>query len=113
MKKALLALLCAGFLLLGGCGPRTSLGEAPSESEPLKNGESSLPESEPKEDSDVLDGDGFYVQEYTIHVAPPIYPQEGKSITENTEYMKEANYRIWKQIYEETYQTPLQYTCRE
>ena len=49
MKKALLALLCAGFLLLGGCGPRTSLGEAPSESEPLKNGESSLPESEPKE----------------------------------------------------------------
>ena len=49
MKKALVMLLCAGFLLVGGCGPRTSLREAASEPGSLKSGESSLPESEPEE----------------------------------------------------------------
>ena len=31
------------------------------------------------EDSDVLDGDGFFVQEYTIHILPAIYPDESLS----------------------------------
>ena len=49
MKKTLVMLLCAGLLLVGGCGPRTSLREAASEPGSLKSGESSLPESEPEE----------------------------------------------------------------
>lgn len=30
------------------------------------------------EDSDILGDDGFYVQEYTIHIAEPIYPDPQK-----------------------------------
>jgi len=61
------------------------------------------------EDSDVVDDDGFFVQEYTIHVAPPIYPEAGKSKGENIRNMMEQNFQIWKDIYEKTYGIPLQY----
>lgn len=62
-------------------------------------------------DSDTLDNDGFYVQEYTIHISKPIYPSSDKSYAENVEYMKNKNYEVWKNIYEETYQVPLVYSC--
>lgn len=61
------------------------------------------------EDSDVVDDDGFFVQEYTIHVAPPIYPKEGKSKAENIRNMMQQNFDVWQKIYEETYGIPLQY----
>ena len=57
--------------------------------------------------------DGFFVQEYTIHIAPPIYPMEDKSRAENIAYMKDKNYAVWKEIYETTYGEPLVYTCEE
>lgn len=60
-------------------------------------------------DSDVLDEDGFYVQEYTIHIAPPIYPVENKSAAENIAFLREENYRVWKKIYEDSYGIPLSY----
>jgi len=63
------------------------------------------------EDSDVLDADGFCVQEYTIHISEPIYPDSTKNKKENIEYMMNRNYEIWKEIYEKTYNIPLQYTC--
>lgn len=61
------------------------------------------------EDSDILDDDGFYVQEYTIHVAEPIYPDKNKSREENVRDMMQKNFEVWKAIYEETYQMPLEY----
>jgi len=61
------------------------------------------------EDSDVVDDDGFFVQEYTIHVAPPIYPEADKSKAENIRNMMQENFDIWQKIYEETYGIPLQY----
>lgn len=64
-------------------------------------------------DSTILDQDGFYVQEYTIHISEPIYPDPEKTRGENVAYMKKKNYEIWKEIYEETYQIPLVYTCDE
>ena len=63
------------------------------------------------EDSDILGDDGFYVQEYTIHVAEPIYPDSHKTKAENVEMMRDKNYEVWKQIYEETYGEKLVYTC--
>ncbi|MGN0140690.1 MAG: glycosyltransferase [Roseburia sp.] len=63
------------------------------------------------EDSDIMGPDGFYVQEYTVHVAEPIYPDPAKSKAENAEAMRQANYEIWKKIYEETYGEELVYTC--
>lgn len=65
------------------------------------------------EDSEILGDDGFYVQEYTIHVAEPIYPDERKSRAENIEAMRTKNYEVWKQIYEETYGEKLVYSCQQ
>lgn len=62
------------------------------------------------EDSDLIDEDGFYVQEYTIHISKPIYPDPNKSNSENLKYLMDENYRVWKEIYEKTYKVPLEYT---
>ncbi len=62
-------------------------------------------------DSDVDDGEGFKVQEYTIHIGEPIYPDSEKSQRENVEEMMEKNYQVWKEIYEKFYGVPLVYTC--
>ena len=60
--------------------------------------------------SEVMGEDGFPVQEYTIHIEKPIYPDENKTVSENNAAMLEENYRIWTEIYEKTYGIPLQYT---
>lgn len=65
------------------------------------------------EDTDVMDGDGYPVQAYTIHIAPPIYPDAEKRMGENVEIMMKKNYEEWKEIYEKTYHIPLTYTCDE
>ena len=61
-------------------------------------------------DSDVIGEDGFYVQEYTIHISPPIFPKEGLTGRKQTEYMMKKNYELWKEIYESAYHIPLSYT---
>lgn len=63
------------------------------------------------EDSDIIGDDGFPVQEYTINIEKPIYPDKNLSEKENTESMKEKNYQVWKEIYENFYKVPLEYTC--
>ncbi len=65
------------------------------------------------EDTDVMDGDGFPVQAYTVHVGAPIYPDKEKTKAENIEMMMQKNSEVWKEIYEKTYQIPLTYTCDE
>lgn len=62
------------------------------------------------EDSDTIGEDGFPVQEYTININEPIYPDENLSKKENTEIMKQKNSQVWKQVYEEFYNIPLEYT---
>ena len=65
------------------------------------------------EDSDILGDDGFYVQEYTIHIAEPIYPDPQKTQAENVDAMRRKNAVVWKQIYEEFYGIPLVYDTAE
>ncbi|MBP3369499.1 MAG: 1-acyl-sn-glycerol-3-phosphate acyltransferase [Clostridia bacterium] len=60
-------------------------------------------------DSYIIGEDGFPVQEYTIHVAPPIYPDENKSVSANSQMMMEKNAQIWKEIYEREYGIELKY----
>lgn len=62
-------------------------------------------------DSDTVGEDGFPVQIYTVHIAPPIYPDPNKTICENTHYLMTENYRVWREIYEKTYGEKLTYTC--
>ena len=61
------------------------------------------------EDSDVLDSDGFYVQAYTMHILPAIYPDETLSRAEAIKKMKDENYEAWVKTYEEFYGKPLVY----
>ena len=61
------------------------------------------------EDSDVLDGDGFPVQEYTINILPAIYPNKDLSLSKARDEMKTKNYEAWVNVYEEFYGKPLVY----
>ena len=65
------------------------------------------------EDSDIIGEDGFPVQEYTVNIEKPIYPDENLTEKENTEAMKEKNYEVWKNIYEDFYKMPLEYDTLE
>ena len=61
-------------------------------------------------DSDIMGEDGYFVQEYTIHIAPPIYPDKTLKGHERIDRMMEENARVWKEIYEREYAIPLTYT---
>jgi len=62
------------------------------------------------EDSDVIDkNNGFPVQAYTVHVLPPIYPEENKKRRENADAMMAKNYELWKETYEDFYGIELKY----
>lgn len=60
-------------------------------------------------DSSILDSDGLPVQEYTVHISKPLYPDPNKTLQENISYLKNANFNIWKDIYETTYGIKLEY----
>ena len=61
------------------------------------------------EDSDVPDGDGFFVQEYTLHILPAIYPDEDLPYIAAKKDMKKRNYEAWVKTYETVYGKPLVY----
>lgn len=65
------------------------------------------------EDSNILGEDGFAIQEYTINIEKPIYPDESLNEKQNTEIMKNKNYEVWKKVYEDFYRIPLEYSCEE
>ncbi len=75
-----------------------------------KNGVPLLPCFITMKDSDIMGDDGFFTQEYTIHIAEPIYPDKEKSSGKNADEMMQKNYKAWKDIYEKEYQIPLTYT---
>ncbi len=60
-------------------------------------------------DSAIIGEDGFPIQEYTIHISKPIYPDEDLNTSANTAAMRDENYRVWKEIYEDAYGMPLKY----
>ena len=61
------------------------------------------------EDSNVMDPDGFWVQEYTLHILPAIYPDETPSPLAAKRTMKNKNYEAWVRTYEAFYGKPLKY----
>lgn len=62
------------------------------------------------EDSDIIDDEGFPVQEYTINIEEPIYPEPTLTKKENINNMRDKNFQVWKDIYEDFYKIPLEYT---
>ncbi len=61
------------------------------------------------EDSGKTGADGFQIQEYTVWFLPAIYPKKELSVKENIKYLKEENFRAWKELYERVYNIPLKY----
>lgn len=62
------------------------------------------------EDSNLIEDNGFPIQEYTVNILPPIYPSGGLTERENANNMRKENYEAWKATYEEFYKKPLEYT---
>ena len=60
-------------------------------------------------DSEFTGPDGFPVQEYTVHILPSIMADKNLSSKENVEYLKNKNFDMWKEVYENTYNKPLEY----
>lgn len=65
------------------------------------------------EDSNIIGEDGFPVQEYIINIEKPIYANHNLSVRENMENMKNKNFEVWKNIYEDFYKIPLEYTTEK
>ena len=63
--------------------------------------------------SDKIGDDGFPILEYYINIDKPIYPDESLSVKENTENMKAKNFEVWRNIYENFYNIPLEYTTQK
>lgn len=76
----------------------------------VKSGVPVLPCFITMKDSDIMGDDGFFVQEYTIHIREPIYPDKNLKPREQIEDMLNRNFAVWKEIYETEYQIPLTYT---
>lgn len=65
------------------------------------------------QDSDKIGEDGFPIQEYIVNIEQPIYADENLTEKENAENMKNKNFNIWKNVYEEFYKIPLEYTTQK
>lgn len=69
----------------------------------VKNGVPLLPCFITMKDSDIIGKDGFPVQEYTVHIGKPLYPDEGLSPSERARALEEGSSKFWQETYESFY----------
>ena len=62
-----------------------------------------------QDDVSRLDEHGYPVQRHTLHILPPVYPDETLGEKLGAEKMKEEAFALCKAKYEEIYKTPLVY----
>ena len=60
-----------------------------------------------------IDSDGLPVQEYTVHIMKPIYPDNSVTSKQSIETMKNTNFELCKQVYENVYGLKLEYTTKD
>ena len=60
-------------------------------------------------DTEILDDNGFPVQEYYVYYLPAIYPDTDLNVRDNSEIMMKKNYRMWVETYEKFYGKKLSY----
>ena len=65
------------------------------------------------EDSDIIDDNGFPVQEYTINILKPIQPNSELGEKDGAEKMLNENYEMWKKVYEDFYGVKLEYITQK
>ncbi len=61
------------------------------------------------EDSGRIGADGFEIPAYTVWFMPAIYPKLELTVKQNMEYLKEENFKAWKELYEKVYGVSLKY----
>ena len=61
------------------------------------------------EDTEALDSAGFPIQAYTVHIMPAIYPDASLPLRARITAMRDRNYALMKEKYEEVYGLPLTY----
>lgn len=66
-----------------------------------------------KDDETKLDEHNYPLQHYTLHVMPPVYPDNTLSEKQAAEKMKEDTFALYKAKYEEVYGVPLAYLKEE
>ena len=64
-------------------------------------------------DDERLDESGYPIQRYTVHILPPIYPDETLGEKVGAEKMKEKAYELCKTKYKEIYGVPVTYGTKE
>ncbi len=64
-------------------------------------------------DNERVGADGFPVQEYTVHIMPPIYPDKSLDRRVRAADMAAKNYDLMKEKYEQVYGIPLEYLPEE
>lgn len=64
-------------------------------------------------DTDVIGPDGFNVQEYYININKPLYPDPNLELKDNIENLRDKNFEIWKNVYENFYDTKLTYDSKQ
>ncbi len=74
-----------------------------------KNGVPVIPFFITMQDGDREDGNGFPIQEYTVHILPALYPDPARSVRENSAAMRDRNEQLWQETYERVYGIPLAY----
>lgn len=57
------------------------------------------------------DEHGYPLQQYTVHVLPPVYPDAALGERGGAEKMKEQAYALYKEKYEQVYGEPLTFAC--
>ncbi len=66
-----------------------------------------------QDDTTQVDKDGYPLQRHTLHVLPPVYPDEGLGEKLGAERMKEIAYAACKAKYEEVYAQPLTFATEK
>ena len=63
-------------------------------------------------ETDKYNKDGDNILAYTLHILKPIYPRNDLNFKENIAYLQECHDKAWKEVYEATYNTKLEYTTK-
>jgi len=79
----------------------------------VKNNVPVLPIFMTMQDSDKLGPDGFYIQEITIHIMPPLYPNSELTRSEQIQDLMARNSALWEKCYEHAYNKPLKYITED
>ena len=61
----------------------------------------------------VVAGNGFPVQNYTVHILEPIYPDESLDMNARIKDMMQKNYQAWVEVYEKFYGEKLVYLTKQ